>query len=183
MAEYLRDVELHLHVTRDETAAIAHGARRGRIDWTALALTALERSADVYLCGPKSFIDNALNELHAAGVPDSRINFERFALPNIGQASTASRSSHAAPTGPFQVTFARSGIRATWSAQSGTLLELSEQLGLMLPANCRSGACGACQQRVVSGDITHTVEPVAGLSHRQALICCSVPTTDVVIDA
>lgn len=83
-----------------------------------------------------------------------------------------------------KVTFRKSNVVADWDASDEeSILELGEAHGLDLDFGCRMGNCTACQQPIVSGDVEypdgHTGEPEPG----NQLLCCSVPKTDVVIDA
>lgn len=82
-----------------------------------------------------------------------------------------------------KVTFQTSGASADWTGSHESLLELGEDLGLNLPFGCRMGNCTACQQPLAEGKVDypegHRGEPEAG----NILLCCSVPQTDVVIEA
>lgn len=181
LAQEWPQAELLLHLTEEtseplEGRAAAHSP--GLIDWQNTCSTARQRDAQVYMCGPAGFMEVGLHHLREAGIASAQIHFERFASP---RAETIVQKE---PTrqGPFTVRFQRSGLEASWIAQSGSLLELAEQHGLNLRANCRSGACGACQQRVLSGEVLHLSEPVVGLATGQVLLCCAVPVADMVLD-
>lgn len=82
-----------------------------------------------------------------------------------------------------KVTFKQSGVTAEWSEEYGSILELGEAQGLDLDFGCRMGNCTACQQPIISGELEyphgHNGEPEEG----NQLLCCSRPTTDLVIDA
>lgn len=81
------------------------------------------------------------------------------------------------------VTFQQSNLSIEWTGEHDSLLELAEANGLSLDFGCRQGNCTACQQPVTSGEVDypegHGGEPDPG----NALLCCCVPTRDVVIDA
>jgi ferredoxin len=53
--------------------------------------------------------------------------------------------------GAVTVCFAKCGVTAQWSRDSGTLLELAEAFGLAPVFGCRSGICGTCATRSTSG--------------------------------
>lgn len=82
-----------------------------------------------------------------------------------------------------KVTFEQSGVSAEWDAKEDSLLDFAESQGLDLDFGCRAGNCTMCQQKKISGEIEypfgHGAEPDEG----HILLCCSIPTTDVVIDA
>ena len=181
LVQGLPQAQMRLHVTDDEgnqnSKTVAQHTK-GLVDWQPLSLLAQQQEADVYLCGPAGFMEAGLRHLQEAGVASARIHFERFASPRTQM------SAQCKPTlpGPFKVHLQRSSLQLTWVAASGSLLDLAEQQGLQLPANCRGGACGACQQRVVSGEVLHMFEPMPGLEQHQALMCCAVPVMDMVLD-
>jgi hypothetical protein len=86
----------------------------------------------------------------------------------------------AAPVGPMTVgaasiRFAKSGMTAKWSRDKGSLLELAEAVGLAPVFGCRSGICGTCATRIVSGAVEYVEEPLAPRGEDQVLLCCSVP--------
>lgn len=82
-----------------------------------------------------------------------------------------------------KVTFKQSDLTTDWNDDCDSLLELAEANGLDLPFGCRAGNCTACQQPIVEGEVDypmgHTGVPEPG----NQLLCCSVPKTDVTIDA
>lgn len=84
-----------------------------------------------------------------------------------------------------KVIFKASGIKAEWTGEHDSILELAEAEGLELDYGCRVGSCTACQQTVLSGDVRypegHTGIPDEG----NQLLCCSHPAGDgdLVIDA
>lgn len=77
--------------------------------------------------------------------------------------------------GTVHVEFARSGIETAWSRENETLLELAEEAGLAPAFGCRSGICGTCKTRIVSGAVEYLDEPLANRGEGEILICCSVP--------
>ena len=81
------------------------------------------------------------------------------------------------------VTFRKSNLQTGWTGEHDSILELAEANGLDLPFGCRMGNCTACQQPLVSGEVDypmgHNGQPEPG----NQLLCCSVPKTDLVIDA
>jgi ferredoxin len=54
-----------------------------------------------------------------------------------------------------------------------------------LPSSCTKGMCGTCKCKLVSGTVDMT--PAGGIRQREIdqgmiLICCSKPTSDLVLD-
>jgi ferredoxin len=67
-----------------------------------------------------------------------------------------------------------------------SLLVTMERGGLAVPAHCRSGTCGWCHSRLVSGDVyvpkTADGRRMADLEYGYIHPCCTFPLSDVVID-
>ena len=84
--------------------------------------------------------------------------------------------------GELQVTFARSGVTATWDPACNTILDLAEQQGLSPPYSCRSGICHTCICKLVEGEVEYLEEPLDAPDSGSALICCSRPKSRLVID-
>ena len=144
--------------------------RPGRVD-PALVLDGLDpRAVDVVTCGPESFGAGMRRALRALGVPDERVREDVFVSPPDALAEPREPSA----SGPFDVTFEPSGRRTSWTASSGTLLELAEREGLDWPVNCRAGACGACLQPV-RGPVEYLLDPVRPVREGAVLACCAVP--------
>ena len=69
-----------------------------------------------------------------------------------------------------------------------TLLEAALRQDVLLPANCRSGSCGACVARVESGlvqltEVSSSVLDDTQRAQGQLLLCRSYAESDVRLDA
>jgi ferredoxin len=67
-----------------------------------------------------------------------------------------------------------------------TLLEAAELCRIELPSSCRNGTCRTCVCRLVSGEVTYTIE-WPGLSAEEkaegyVLPCVARPTSNVVLE-
>jgi ferredoxin-NADP reductase/MOSC domain-containing protein YiiM len=149
----------------------------------------LPREADVYICGPNRFMEDMKEALAHLGVAPERVRTEVFngrEPMNPGFASTATGVPHPpqgdADTGPL-VSFARSGIAARWNASAyQSILELAEACDVPVRWSCRTGVCHNCESGLVSGEVTYGPEPLDQPAEGNLLICCSLPTSDVVVD-
>lgn len=80
------------------------------------------------------------------------------------------------------------GFQAQVLVREGeTLLEAGLRAGLALPYECRNGACGVCICSVEHGAVSHrpyqkNALPDALKAQGKALMCCAVPSGDLVID-
>ncbi|ALP66216.1 MOSC and FAD-binding oxidoreductase domain-containing protein [Paraburkholderia caribensis] len=161
----------------------------GRVSQTALEKIGLPVDADVYLCGPASFMHDMKGTLERMGVPGSRLHLERFGGVesfNPGVTGTSVRAPHLPPSevaeGPL-VSFARSGIAAHWNALAyPSILELAEACDVPVRWSCRSGVCHNCESGLVSGTVAYEPEPLDKPADGNVLICCARPAGDIVVD-
>ena len=146
------------------------------------------READVYLCGPARFMADMKEALATVGVSPGRIHVELFNGSESmapGVIGAATRAAHvpldAAASGPL-VSFARCGIAAHWTSSYQSILELAEACDVPVRWSCRTGVCHNCECGLVSGTVAYGPEPLDQPADGNLLICCSQPTSDVVID-
>ena len=161
----------------------------GRFSPSSLAEIGIPKDAYVYLCGPVPFMDAMKAALTALGVAPERIHREIF---NGGESMTPGvvnaprRPPHGAPkdadTGVL-VSFARSGIAAHWSPSNyQSILDLAEACEVPVRWSCRSGVCHNCESGLVSGEVVYAPKPLDDPADGNILVCCSQPSSDLVID-
>jgi ferredoxin len=80
------------------------------------------------------------------------------------------------------VHFARAGKTVQWRPEQGSLLALAEQAGLSPAYSCRSGLCGSCATRIVTGEVVYPNPSLAQPRSGEALICCARPGSELVLD-
>ena len=169
---------LNLHVVYsqpndDDRAGVDYHAA-GRIDLSTLRSVLPSNNYEFFLCGPGSMMKELVPALQAWGVPESDVHIEAF-----GPASIPRATKQPEPAAGPKVTFAKSGVQATWTGQHANLLELAEAAGATVEAGCRSGACGTCETVVANG----TVKASGGQAAPGAcLMCVSTPISDVVLN-
>jgi ferredoxin-NADP reductase/MOSC domain-containing protein YiiM/ferredoxin len=161
----------------------------GHLSRQVLEAVGVPQEADVYICGPNRFMADMKETLTAFGMAPARIHTEVFnggepLTPGVVGASA--RAPHLpdddANTGPL-VSFARSGIAAHWKASAyQNILELAEACDVSVRWSCRTGVCHNCESGLVSGAVAYGPEPLDRPADGNLLICCSQPTSDVVID-
>ena len=92
-----------------------------------------------------------------------------------------------AENGDYAVTVISSSAKTELRCKSGeTLLSAMERAGVTAPSRCRSGECGFCHSRLVSGvcytparaDGRRAADKVYGYVHP----CCAFPRSDIVIE-
>jgi ferredoxin-NADP reductase len=161
----------------------------GRLSRSVFEHVGTPREADVYLCGPNSFMTDMKQALGEMGVAPERIHVEVFGVGEsltTGVAGTAKRAPHLpadhAGTGPM-VSFARSSVTARWNASRyQSILELAEACDVPVHWSCRTGVCHYCESGLVSGSVVYAPEPLEKPAAGNVLICCSQPLDDVALD-
>lgn len=160
----------------------------GRLTASLLAGLEPPRDAEAYLCGPMPFMDEISAGLATIGLDASHIHTEPFGpAPGLtpGIASRTARTPHAPAgqpgTGPT-IEFARSDLAIRWSDDYSSLLELAEACDVPVRWSCRTGVCHNCETTLIAGTVAYNPDPVEPPADGSALICCSQPRDDVVLD-
>jgi ferredoxin-NADP reductase/MOSC domain-containing protein YiiM/ferredoxin len=160
----------------------------GRLTASVLAELTPPSDAEVYMCGPTSFMDDISAGLAASGFDASRINTEVFgpaAGETPGIAAPPARAPHPPAGQPGNgpaIAFARSNLTIPWSSDYGTLLELAESCDVPVRWSCRTGVCHTCESTLIAGDVDYSPDPVEPPAQGSVLICCSHPRDDIVLD-
>jgi ferredoxin-NADP reductase/uncharacterized protein YcbX len=182
------DAVPHLAELRTNVQALADGrfdlfltAEQQPGDWqhgrpdTAVIRDLIDDPTDVsvFVCGPKVFLANMTDVCNEAGVPRSAIFIDPFYSP-----PDPNLEPREAPNpGPFQVRWPDKTV-SSWTPAEGTLLELAESVGQQPPYGCRAGGCGTCEASV-AGKTFALVDTFMQPDDGRALLCTSVPTTDL----
>jgi ferredoxin len=80
------------------------------------------------------------------------------------------------------IEFARSDLAIPWSSNYTSLLELAEACDVPVRWSCRTGVCHNCETTLIAGKLEYSPDPVEPPAAGSALICCSQPRDDVVLD-
>jgi ferredoxin-NADP reductase len=160
----------------------------GRVDVRVLQELNVPRDADFYLCGPPTFMSDLVIGLEAWGVAADRVHTEIFGSGpsrTPGVAAGPLRPPHL-PDGPDGagplVTFARSNLSVRWGSAFHNLLELAEACDVPVKWSCRTGVCHTCETGLIVGALSYEPDPLDRPAEGTALICCSQPKGDIVID-
>lgn len=132
---------------------------------------------DFYLCGPAGMMQSLVTGLEAWGAPATAIHYEAFGPATVRRAGAIAQAEIGST-----VRFARSGRESVWGAEDRSLLELAERAGVQMESGCRTGACGACATKIVSGMVTSTKPAGAEAPAGCCLACISIPSGPVVLD-
>lgn len=166
---------------------------RGRLTLEILAEACPDfRERAAFTCGPNGYMAGVRAMLEGAGFPMARYHQESFSFetlakdePAVAEAVEAAEPIAApAPAAGFRVHFSKSGMTVDCAADD-TVLSAARKGGMRLPSSCRQGVCGTCKSKLVSGTVD--MKAAGGIRPREVsqglvLLCCSRPTSDLVVD-
>ncbi len=133
-----------------------------------------------YVCGPPPMMASLVPALRTSGIPEADIHFEAFGPASL---EPAKRGPRAALAEPIDVRFERSKRTLAWDGLDATLLDFAERKGIAMESGCRSGSCGTCETRVVSGTVRNTQAGAYEVAAGHCLPCISEPGSALVSDA
>jgi tetrachlorobenzoquinone reductase len=136
-------------------------------------LSTLPHSAQLYCCGPQGMVDEF--DRLTLERPEANTHRERFS------ATTDALQ----PGDSFRVRLQRSGLTLTVAAEQ-SLLQVCEAAGVDVAYSCEEGVCGACEVKVLAGQVEHrdtVLTPGQRQRSESMMICCSRGVGDsLVID-
>jgi ferredoxin-NADP reductase/MOSC domain-containing protein YiiM len=145
--------------------------------------------ADFYVCGPDGFMHEIAAALAARGAAADRVRSEIFgpsdaSTPGVvpGAPAPAPHPPAGEPGAGELVSFARSNLSVPWDPGFDSILEFAEACDVPVRWSCRTGVCHTCQTGVVSGAVDYDPEPLEPAEPGSALICCSVPGGELILD-
>ena len=161
-----------------------HGLR-GRLDRKMLALVAPDLAErEVFTCGPAGYMESVRAMLGEADFDMARYHQESFCFADLAASIEVPPAVSATSGEGFRVVF-RESDRAIVCPPGAFILESALAAGMPLPFSCSQGICGTCKSRMVSGTVDmHHQGGIRGreIDQGMILLCCSRPTSDLVID-
>jgi len=133
--------------------------------------------SDFYICGPQAWQDRIRRDLLSLGVPPEFIRYELFQQSDLP--STANSSDKSVQ---HSIHFKQSRANAQFQASHPSLLACAGQHNVALESGCRTGACGTCAIRLMSGRVRYTREPQFQTQANEILPCVCVPESDLELD-
>lgn len=171
-----------------------HGLR-GRLNLGLLNHIAPDyKEREVFVCGPSPFMAAVREMLKGAGFDMARHHEESFDFAELASAEPevaaeviaaeiiADIAKPAAVT--YRIEFAKAK-RTIECPSDMFVLDAARRAGVRLPSSCAKGLCGTCKSKLVSGTVD--MKHGGGIRQREidagmALLCCSKPTSDLVVD-
>jgi ferredoxin-NADP reductase len=146
-----------------------------------------------HICGPPAMMDATVNMLIDLGMPSERVKTEAFGgappkekedIPKKKQQVQLKQVDTSVLTG-FEVSFTQSNKKAIAHSDE-TILDIADNLDVEIDNSCRSGSCGSCIVKLVSGEVEMEVDDALEEDEKQQgyiLACQSIPKTPVEIEA
>ena len=160
------------------------GCENGFITAELIKKYAPEGDYSIFLCGPQAMYNFVDKEIEKLGLRKKFIRHELFG-EYFGPAKEVDYPKDVALE--FKLTVRIAGTEQTVTAPADTsLLRTLEANGIAAPAHCRSGECGWCHSKLVSGEV-YTPKSVDGRREADYIYgyihpCCSFPLSDLVIE-
>lgn len=133
-----------------------------------------------YVCGPPPMMASLVPALRSSGIAEADIRFEAFGPASF---EPAKRSVRAGVADPIDVRFERSKRSLSWDGSDATLLDFAERKGIIIESGCRSGSCGTCETRILSGTVSSSRASTYEVAAGHCLVCISEPASELVLDA
>jgi ferredoxin-NADP reductase len=155
----------------------------GFIDLALLRRTLPHGRHQFYVCGPPPMMQSVVPALREWGVQADDIHFEAFGPASVRPTGLLSNEPPAMSSTSVEVRFSRTGRTLVWDGQDANLLDFAERHDLAVDSGCRSGSCGACQTRLLSGAVTYAENPDHDIPNGHCLLCVGTPQSALVLEA
>ena len=126
----------------------------GHIDATLLSGTVphiVTRRA--HICGPPAMMDAAGAALAQLGVPGAQIRMEAFGTIMRDPSAKGAASTEVAGKASFEISGTTTPVLV-----GATILDAAEGAGIFIDSACRSGTCGTCRVKLMSGRVRMAVQ-------------------------
>ncbi|MCR9210045.1 FAD-binding oxidoreductase [Rhodopirellula europaea] len=195
MLEATTGVRVHLWLSKPEDDDLRPGDSIGRLSAEQIVDRLGHHRGEYLICGPDVFMDAIAEGLIECGASANHVMFESFGGKSKSAGALAvpacdpcADESGANETGSddsigWNVTFQTSEKSASFEAGMEGLLDVAESLDVDVDSGCRSGDCGACVRRLLSGEVKYAEPPECDVEEGEAVLCVAKPVTEVVVDA
>lgn len=165
---------------------------RGRVSHALLTAVVPDLAGrETFVCGPAPFMSAAREALSSLGLAPEHYHQESFDFEQLARELEAGREVAdaglpiAGPPGGYEVVFAKSGRTVTCRSDQ-FVLDAALEADVVVPSSCGLGLCGTCKTTLLEGTVEMTHQ--GGIRQREidqgkVLICCSRPTSALVIDS
>ena len=155
----------------------------GRIDLELLRNTLPHGRHHFYVCGPPPMMQSMVSALREWGVKEDEIHFEAFGPASARPVGPATNEPLIATLTSLEVRLHRSDRTLEWDGQDANLLDFLERHGVPVDSGCRSGSCGTCETKLVSGEVHYADRPDYDVAKGHCLLCIGKPQSPLELDA
>ena len=136
-----------------------------------------------YVCGPPPMMQSLVPALRDWGVREDDIHFEAFGPATVRPAASVTNEPSSTAQVSFDVRLTRSGRTLVWDGQDANLLDFAERHDVPVDSGCRTGSCGSCETRLVSGAVVYADKPDHDVTKGHCLLCVGKPQSALVLEA
>jgi ferredoxin-NADP reductase/Fe-S-cluster-containing hydrogenase component 2 len=145
-----RNTNLGVTVTMSRPGDEPWSGAAGRIDAALLASAVPDVATQrTHICGPPSMMDAIKTALVGLGVPEAQIKTEAFGTVKRDPRVKGDASTEIAGKVFFQASDTTVPVPV-----GATILDGADEAGIFIDNACRSGTCGSCRVKLVSGNVT-----------------------------
>ena len=177
-----RNANLSLTVTMSRPGNEPWSGRVGRIDAALLASAVPDiTTQQAHVCGPPQMMEAVKAALIVLGVPESEIKTEAFGTVKRNPTAIGVTSTEVSGKVVFQASDTTALVRT-----GATILDAADDCGVFIDNACRSGTCGSCRIRLISGSVSMAVEDALTTPDKAdgyILACQAKFTGAVIVDA
>lgn len=181
----VRHPNLHVFATMTRAAGTVWMGLKGRFTAEIVGHLVPEiASRRAHVCGPPPMMNAVCDMLKTLKVPDDQVKTEAFG-PARKPTAAASQPQATSAVTTATVTFKRSGKSGPLPAGQ-TLLEAAEAIGVEIDNSCRSGQCGLCKVKLLSGTVTMDSDDALSEDEKQQgiiLACQARAAENLEVDA
>lgn len=178
-----RHPNLHVFATMTRTAGTVWMGLKGRFTAEIIGhLVPDVAKCRVHVCGPPTMMSAVLDMLKALNVPDEQVKTEAFGpakKPSAARPAAASATETQPAATTATVAFTRSSKSALIAADQ-TVLDAADMIGVEIDNSCRSGQCGLCKLKLLSGKVTMDCDDALSDEDKQQelILACQAKTTE-----
>jgi ferredoxin-NADP reductase/Fe-S-cluster-containing hydrogenase component 2 len=177
-----RNANLNINVTVSRPGDEPWSGATGRIGAALLASAVPEISTRrAHLCGPPSMMDAVKAALLGLGLPETQIRTEAFGTVKRDPTAKGTASTRVAGKVFFQASDTTASVPV-----AATILDAADEAGVFIDNACRSGTCGACRVKLLSGNVRMATEDALSEEDRARnyiLACQAQISSDVTVEA
>jgi len=157
----------------------------GRLDLSLLSQHVPDyKEREIFTCGPRGYMDAVKSLLREAAFDFAHYHQESFDIAVLNEEPLTVQAAPLDQQDVFTVTLSRSGKTFSMPGNQ-TVLFAAKKAGAIVPSSCSQGVCGTCKTALLQGTVE--MNHNGGIRQREIdkglrLLCCSKPTSDLVLD-